>query len=210
MPPTTILVPKLAKLLREYPDIKVEIIIDYGLTDIVAQRYDAGVRSGEQVAKDMIAVRIGPDMRMAVVGRPSYFRKRPEPKKPQDLIGHNCINLRLPTHGGVYAWEFEKGGRELRVRVEGQLVFNTTRQMLNAALAGLGLAYVPEGMVQPYIAKGRLKRVLEDWCLRIRAIISTTRADASPRQPLLCWSMRCAIGAEFRVRFTDVAHSAPF
>jgi DNA-binding transcriptional LysR family regulator len=159
-----ILLPKLAKLLREYPDIKVEIIIDYGLTDIVAQRYDAGVRSGEQVAKDMIAVRIGPDMRMAVVGAPSYFKGRPEPKNPQDLIGHNCITLRLPTHGGLYAWEFEKRGRELRVRVEGQLTYNTTAQMLNAALAGLGLAYVPEGLVHPHLAKGRLERVLEDWC----------------------------------------------
>ena len=154
----------LRKLLREYPDIKVEIIIDYGLTDIVAQRFDAGVRAGEQVAKDMIAVRIGPDMRMAVVGAPSYFAKRPEPKKPQDLIGHNCINLRLPTHGGLYAWEFEKGGRELKVRVEGQLVFNSTFQMLNAALAGFGLAYVPEDLAQPHLAKGRLNRVLEDWC----------------------------------------------
>jgi DNA-binding transcriptional LysR family regulator len=159
-----ILLPKLAKLLRAYPDIKVEIVIDYGLTDIVAQRYDAGVRSGEQVAKDMIAVRIGPDMRMAVVGAPSYFKTRPEPKKPQDLIHHNCITLRLP-HGGLYAWEFEKGGRELRVRVDGQLTYNMTAQELNAALAGLGLAYVPEGMAQPHLAKGRLKRVLEDWCL---------------------------------------------
>ena len=160
----TILWPKLAKLLRQYPDIKVEIIIDYGLTDIVAQRFDAGVRAGEQVAKDMIAVRIGPDLRMAVVGAPSYFKKRPEPKTPQDLIGHNCINLRLPTHGGLYAWEFEKGGKELRVRVEGQLVFNGTFQMLNAALAGYGLAYVPEDAAQLHLAKGRLKRVLEDWC----------------------------------------------
>jgi DNA-binding transcriptional LysR family regulator len=159
-----ILLPKLAKLLREYPDIKVEISIDYGLTDIVAQRFDAGVRSGEQVAKDMIAVRIAPDMRMAVVGAPSYFRKRPEPKKPQDLVGHNCINLRLPSHGGLYAWEFEKGARELKARVEGQLVFNGTAQIVNAALAGPGLGYVPEGMVEPYLAKGRLKRVLEDWC----------------------------------------------
>ena len=157
--------PKLAPLLREYPDIKVEIIIDYGLTDIVAQRYDAGVRSGEQVAKGMIAVRIGPDMRMAVVGAPAYFRRHPEPKRPQDLIEHNCINLRLPSHGGVYAWEFEKGGRELKVRVEGQFTFNATGQILNAALAGSGLAYVPESMVQRYLAKGRLKRVLEDWCL---------------------------------------------
>ena len=159
-----ILLPKLAKLMREYPDIKVEIMIDYGLTDIVAQRFDAGVRSGEQVAKDMIAVRIGPDMRMAVVGAPLYFRGRPEPKKPHDLIKHNCITLRLPS-GGLYAWEFEKGGRQLRVRVEGQLTYNTTAQMLNAALAGMGLAYVPEGWVQPYLAKARLKRVLEDWCL---------------------------------------------
>lgn len=159
-----ILMPKLDRFLRDYPDIKVEIITDYGLRDIVAERYDAGVRSGEQVAKDMIAVRIGPDMRMAVVGTPSYFKHRPEPKRPQDLIAHNCINLRLPTHGGLYAWEFEKGKRELRVRVEGQLTFNGTPQMLNAALSGFGLAYVPEEMVQPYIAKGRLKRVLEDWC----------------------------------------------
>jgi DNA-binding transcriptional LysR family regulator len=160
----TILWPKLVKLLRDYPDIKVEIIIDYGLIDIVAQRYDAGVRSGEQVAKDMIAVRVGPDMRMAVVGAPSYYEKRLPPKTPQELIGHNCINLRLPTLGGLYAWEFEKGGRELKVRVEGQLVFNTTAQILNAALTGFGLAYVPEDLAQPHVAKGRLKRVLEDWC----------------------------------------------
>jgi len=158
-----ILLPKLAKLLPEYPDIKVEIIIDYGLADIVAQRCDAGVRWGEQVAKGMIAVRIGPDMRMAVVGAPSYFKTRPEPKKPHDLTNHNCITLRLP-HGGLYAWEFEKGGRELRVRVDGQLTYNTTAQELNGALSGLGLAYVPEGMAQPHLAKGRLKRVLEDWC----------------------------------------------
>jgi DNA-binding transcriptional LysR family regulator len=160
-----ILLPKLTKLLRDYPDIKLEIAIDYGLIDIVTQRFDAGVRSGEQVAKDMIAVRIGPDMRMAVVGAPPYFKTRPEPKKPQDLLGHNCITLRLPTHGGLYAWEFDKGGRELKVRVEGQFTCNTTAQMLNAALAGLGLAYVPEGLAQPHLAKGRLRRVLDDWCL---------------------------------------------
>jgi DNA-binding transcriptional LysR family regulator len=160
----TILWPKLSKFLALYPDIKVEVIIDYGLTDIVAQRFDAGVRAGEQVAKDMIAVRIGPDLRMAVVGAPGYFRKRPEPKTPQDLIGHDCINLRLPTHGGLYAWEFEKSGRELKVRVEGQLTFNGTFQMLNAALSGYGLAYVPEDLVQSHIAKARLKRVLADWC----------------------------------------------
>lgn len=160
----TILWPKLAKLLREYPEIKVEIVIDYGLSDIVAQKYDAGVRPGERVAKDMIAVRIGPDMRMAVVGAPSYFKKRPPPKTPQELVDHNCINLRLLTHGGLYAWEFEKDGRELNVRVEGQLVFNGSTQMLKAALDGFGLAYVPEDLIQPHLAKGRLKRVLEDWC----------------------------------------------
>jgi DNA-binding transcriptional LysR family regulator len=160
----TILLPKLSKLLRDYPDIKLEIVIDYGLTDIVAARFDAGVRSGEQVASGMIAVRIAPDMRMAVVGAPPYFKTRPELKKPQDLVGHKCIALRLPG-GGLYAWEFEKARRELRVRVEGQLIFNTTAQMLNAAVAGLGLAYVPEGMALPYISRGRLRRVLDDWCL---------------------------------------------
>jgi DNA-binding transcriptional LysR family regulator len=160
----TVLWPKLVNLLREYPDIKVEISIDHSLTDIVAQRFDAGVRSGEQVAKDMIAVRIGPDMCMAVVGAPSYFVKRSPPKKPQDLTEHNCINLRLPTRGGLYAWEFEKGGRELKVRIDGQLIFNGTNQMLNAALAGFGLAYVPEDLITQHVAAGRLRRVLEDWC----------------------------------------------
>ena len=160
----TILWPKLTKFLRQYPDIKVEIIIDYGLTDIVAQRFDAGVRSGEQVAKDMIAVRIGPDLRMAVVGAPTYFAAPSKLTRPQELIGHNCINLRLPTHGGLYAWEFEKDGHALKVHVEGQLVFNGTFQMLNAALAGFGLAYVPEDVAQPHLAKRRLTRVLEEWC----------------------------------------------
>jgi DNA-binding transcriptional LysR family regulator len=160
----TILWPKLTKFLPRYPDIRVELIIDYGLTDIVAERFDAGVRIGEQIAKDMIAVRVGPDIRIAVVGAPAYFDGRSEPQRPQDLISHNCINLRLPTRGGLYAWEFEKDGRELRVHVEGQLVFNGTFQMLNAAVAGSGLAYVPEDVAQPFLSKGRLKRVLADWC----------------------------------------------
>jgi DNA-binding transcriptional LysR family regulator len=160
----TVLWPALKKLLPDYPDIKVEIVIDYGLTDIVAERYDAGVRSGEIVAKDMVAVRIGPDMRMAVVGAPSYVAKRPRLKTPQDLTTHTCINLRLPTHGGLYVWEFEKGGRELRVRVEGQLVFNETALMLDAALAGFGLAYLPEDQVQVHLVDSRLIRVLADWC----------------------------------------------
>ncbi len=160
----TVLWPALARLLPGYPDIRVEVIVDYGLTDIVAERYDAGVRTGEQVAKDMIAVRIGPDLRFALVGAPSYFANRPQPKTPQDLTAHNCINLRLPTYGGLYAWEFEKRGREVKVRVEGQLVFNNLALRLNAVLAGIGLAYVPEDQVQTYVAEGRLIRVLEDWC----------------------------------------------
>jgi DNA-binding transcriptional LysR family regulator len=161
---TAILWPALASLLSDYPDIKVEIVIDYGLTDIVTERFDAGVRLGEQVAKDMIAVRIGPDMRMAVVGSPSYFERRSRPKKPQDLTGHDCINLRMPTYGGLYVWEFEKGGRELRVRVEGQWVFNNIALRLNAALAGFGLAYLPEDQVRTHVDEGRLIRVLADWC----------------------------------------------
>ncbi|CCV06090.1 putative transcriptional regulatory protein,LysR family; OprD regulatory protein [Mesorhizobium metallidurans STM 2683] len=160
----TVLWPALAKFLPDYPDIKVEIIVDYGLTDIVAERYDAGVRLGEQVAKDMIAVRIGPDMRMAVVGAPAYFARRKPPKTPQDLTVHDCINLRLPTYGGLYAWEFDKNGREIKVRVEGQFVFNTSALRLSATLAGFGLAYLPEDQVRAHIAEGRLVRVLADWC----------------------------------------------
>ncbi|MEJ2761517.1 MAG: LysR family transcriptional regulator [Gammaproteobacteria bacterium] len=160
----TLLLPRLAEFLPRYPGIQVEVIIDYGLTDIVAERYDAGVRPGEGIAKDMIAVRIGPDIGMAVVGAPSYFATHPVPKTPQDLTGHSCINLRLPTHGGLYAWEFEKDGRELSVHVDGQAVFNGTTQMLNAALAGIGLAYVPEDLARPHVKAGRLERVLADWC----------------------------------------------
>jgi DNA-binding transcriptional LysR family regulator len=188
----TILLPKLAKLLPIYPDIKVEIVIGYGLTDIVAERFDARVRSGEQVAKDMVAVRIGPDMRMAVVGAPSYFKMRPEPRQPHDLIDHNCITLRLPTHGGLYAWEFEKDGRELRVRVDGQLTYNTTAQMLNASLSGLGLAYLPEGWAQPHLAKGRLKRVLKDWCLPYSGyhLYYPSRRQPTPAFALLVSALR--------------------
>ncbi|WP_431281735.1 LysR family transcriptional regulator [Humitalea sp. 24SJ18S-53] len=159
-----VLWPVLEKLLPTYPDIKVEVVIDYGLTDIVAERYDAGIRLGEQVAKDMIAVRIGPDMRMAVVGAPTYFATHPAPIVPQDLAAHRCINLRLPTYGGIYAWEFEQAGREVKVRVEGPLVFNNTALRLRAVLAGFGLAYMPEDQAGAHLADGRLVRVLADWC----------------------------------------------
>ena len=160
-----ILWPAVHQLLPQYPDIKVEIIIDNGLTDIVAERLDAGVRLGEQVAKDMVAVRIGPDMRMAVVGAPEYFKGRKPPRTPPDLTEHSCINLRPPTAGGLCAWEFEKGDRELRVRVEGRLVFNTPTMAVKAALAGDGLAFVPEDRVREHIRAGRLVRALADWCL---------------------------------------------
>jgi DNA-binding transcriptional LysR family regulator len=159
-----VLWPAVAKLLPEYPDIRIEIVVDQGLVDIVAERYDAGVRLGEQVAKDMIAVRIGPDVRMAVVGAPAYFAARGKPKTPHDLTEHNCINLRLPTYGGLYAWEFEKGGRELKVRVEGQLVVNTNELRLEAARAGLGLAYLLEAHVSEALERGELVRALADWC----------------------------------------------
>jgi DNA-binding transcriptional LysR family regulator len=160
----TILWPVVLKFLPKYPDVKVELIVDHALTDIVTERYDAGVRLGEQVAKDMVAIRIGPDMRWVVVGAPSYFARRPRPKKQQDLTVHDCINMRLATYGGNYAWEFEKGGRELKVRVEGQLVFNTMALRLNAVLAGLGLAYMPQDQAQAFLNNGRLIKVLPDWC----------------------------------------------
>jgi DNA-binding transcriptional LysR family regulator len=158
-----VLWPALRALLPDYPDIKVEIVVDYGLTDIVAERYDAGVRFGEQVAKDMIAVRIGPDIRMAVVGAPAYFAGHAPPRSPQDLTSHRCINLRLPIHG-LYAWEFEKNGRDLRVRVDGQLAFSTTTLIVEAAVAGFGLAVLPEQQVQKYLDSQMLVRVLADWC----------------------------------------------
>lgn len=161
---TTILWPVVAALLRDYPDIKVEVITDSSLTDIVAERFDAGIRLGEQVAQDMIAVPIGPPLRMAVVGTPAYIASRAPVKTPRDLTGHDCINLRFMTHGGLYAWEFEKGRRALNVRVEGRLTFNSSRQVLKAVRAGFGLACIPEDMVSMHIADGSLRRVLGDWC----------------------------------------------
>ncbi|WP_439598180.1 LysR family transcriptional regulator [Falsiroseomonas sp.] len=160
----TVLWPALERLLPGYPEISVEVQVDNTLADLAAGRFDAGIRIGELVGKDMVAVRIGPPLRMAVVGAPAYFARRPPPKTPQDLTSHACINIRLPTHGGIYAWEFERGGRELRVRAEGPLVFNVAPPLLRAALAGLGLAYVFEDQAQPYLAEGRLERVLDDWC----------------------------------------------
>jgi DNA-binding transcriptional LysR family regulator len=160
----SILMPALGKFLLDYPDILVEAVIDHGLTDIVAERYDAGIRLGEQVEKDMIAVRIGPDLRMAAVATPSYFEAYAKPKTPQDLTRHSCLNIRLQTYGGLYAWEFEKNGRPLNVRVSGQIISNGSSAIVAAALSSLGIAYVPEDMVRAHVAEKRLVRVLGDWC----------------------------------------------
>jgi len=188
----TVLQPVLAKLLPDNPDLNIEIIVDYAFTDIVAEGFDAGVRLGPQVAKDMIAMRIGPDMRMAVVGSPTYFAQHPKPLIPNDLTAHNCINLRMPTHGGLYVWEFEKSGQELQVRVEGQLVFNTIAMRLEAALQGLGLAFMPEDLVQEAVAQGRLIRVLEDWCEPFSGyhLYYPSRRQTSPAFTLLREALR--------------------
>ncbi|MFJ2983244.1 MULTISPECIES: LysR family transcriptional regulator [unclassified Pseudomonas] len=188
----TLLHPVLGKLLPDHPDLNIEVIVDYGLTDIVAEGFDAGVRLGEQVAKDMIAMRIGPDMSMAVVGSPAYFSRYPKPVIPNDLMAHNCITLRMPTYGGLLLWEFEKGGQVLNVRVEGQLVFNNIAMRLEATLQGLGLAYMPADLVQEHVAQGRLVRVLEDWCEPFSGyhLYYPSRRQSSPAFTLLREALR--------------------
>ena len=163
-PAVTLLWPVLEKFLPEYPDIAVEVVTDAKLTDIVAERFDAGIRLGESVAKDMVAVPIGPPMRLVVVGTPAYLDSRPPIENPRDLTGHDCINIRFLTHGGLYTWEFEKEEQALNVRVEGRLIFNSVMQIATAARAGFGLAYLPEDMVEADIRAGRLRQVLDDWC----------------------------------------------
>ena len=197
----SILWPRLKPLLRAYPDVHLELIVDYGLTDIVAQRYDAGVRSGSQVARDMIAVRIGPDFRFAVVGAPDYLEGRAAPKSPGDLTGHRCINLRLPTYGGLYAWEFERDGREERVRVEGPLAFNNSGRMLAAAIDGFGLAYVPEDLASSDMPPAGWFRCSKPGGRACPAITSTIRAGARRRPPLRRSSRRCAGGNRPRPGF---------
>ncbi len=186
-PAETLLWPAIAGLLSDYPDIKVEISLDSTFTDIVAARFDAGVRLGEQVAKDMVAMRIGPDMRMAAVGAPSYFARHAKPKSPRDLTQHACINLRLPTLGGLLSWEFEKAGRALNVRVDGPLVCNEMNMILKAVGAGLGLAYVLEDKVAGLIADGQLLRVLGDWCPRFAGyhLYYPSRRQLSPAFELM-------------------------
>jgi len=189
---STVLWPKLSSVLAAWPDIRIEIDINYGMIDIVAERFDAGVRLGDQVAKDMVAVRIAPDMRMAVVGSPGYLARRPAPIAPQDLTAHLCVNLRLPTYGGLYAWEFVRDGQALQVQVEGQAIFNTTPQILQAALDGYGLAYVPDDLVEDHVAAGRLLRVLEDWCPTFPGyhLYYPSRRQASPAFALVVEALR--------------------
>ena len=191
-PAISVLQPALKRFLPGYPDINVEIIVDDGLTDIVAAGDDAGVRMGEQVAKDMIAVRIGPELRMAVVGSPDYFERHKLPRTPQDLAAHKLINMRLPTYGGLFPWGLEKNGRELKVRGEGQLVFNNLALRLHSALDGLGVAYMPEDQVLAHVKAGRLVRVLEDWCPHFPGyhLYYPSRRHSSPALALLADVLR--------------------
>jgi len=184
--------PALAKLLPAYPDIQVEISVNAGFIDIVAERFDAGVRLGETVARDMIAVRIGPDMRMAAVASPAYFLNRKPPRTPRDLARHNCVNLRFPTRGGLYAWEFEKAGQILNVRVEGQLIVNEIGLALQAARDGLGVAYLPEDYAKGDIEAGRVTRVLESWCPPFSGyhLYFPSRRQQSPAFALLVEALR--------------------
>ena len=160
----TTLLPKLSALLHEYPDINVEFDVSYGFRDIVADRFDAGVRLGDTIDKDMIAVPIGPPLRMAAVAVPGYFASRGIPENPRDLMNHSCINQRMQTSGGLYVWDFEQRGKQVNVRVDGQLIFNTSSHIVDAALTGLGIAYLPEEEFEPHLREGRLERVLEEWC----------------------------------------------
>ncbi|MBU9618674.1 LysR family transcriptional regulator [Burkholderia multivorans] len=188
----TILWPKLSKLQPKYPDVKIEIAIEPGLTDIVAERFDAGVRFGDQIAKDMTAVRISKDIRMVIVGAPSYLEGRPLPKTPSDLTEHECINMRFSMRGGVYAWELRKGQRNLQVRVEGSWTFNCIYPVIDAALAGFGLAYMPEELARPHIKTGRLQIVLKDWCPTFPGlhIFFASRRQSSPALSLIVEALR--------------------
>lgn len=189
---STVLWPRLVPMLEAHPEVQVEFSVDYAMVDIAAQRFDAGVRVGDRVDKDMVAVRIGPDFRMAVAASPAYLAGRTPPVVPQDLAEHRCVNLRLPTHGGLYAWDFEKDGQALTVRVQGQAVFNNTFLMLQAALDGMGFAYVPFDLVAPHAAAGRLVTVLEDWWPRCPGyhLYYANRRQVSPALSLVIEALR--------------------
>ena len=191
----TTLLPKLSALLHEYPDINVEFDVSYGFRDIVADRFDAGVRLGDTIDKDMIAVPIGPQLRMAAVAVPEYFASRGIPENPRDLMNHSCINQRMQTSGGLYVWDFEQGGKQVNVRVDGQLIFNTSSHIVDAALAGLGIAYLPEEEFDPHLREGRLERVLEDWCPPFSGyyLYYPSRRQPSPAFTLVANALRKAV-----------------
>ncbi|WP_312247424.1 LysR family transcriptional regulator [Stutzerimonas nitrititolerans] len=197
----TVLLPKLTPLLREYPDIKIEFDINYGFRDIVADRFDAGVRLGDTIDKDMIAVPIGPPVRMAVVASPDYFAAHPKPKNPRDLVGHNCINMRMQSGGGLYMWDFQRKDKQVNVRVDGQLIFNTSPNIVDAALAGLGVAWLPEEEFAPHIEEGRLVRVLEDWCQPFPGfyLYYPSRRQPSPAFTLVVDALRFSAAGGSRV-----------
>ena len=190
----SVLLPKLAPLLREYPDIKLEFDVNYGFRDIVADRFDAGVRLGKTIDKDMIAVPIGPPMRLAVVASPGYFAVHPIPRTPKDLTAHQCINQRMQSSGGLYVWDFEHRGQQVNVRVDGQLIFNTSQPQIDAAVAGLGITLLPEDELGPYMADGRLVRVLEDWCPKFEGyhLYYPSRRQPSPAFTLVVQALRVA------------------
>ena len=191
----TTLLPKLTALLHEYPDINVEFDVSYGFRDIVADRFDAGVRLGDTIDKDMIAVPIGPPLRMAAVAVPGYFSSRGIPENPRDLMNHSCINQRMQTSGGLYVWDFEQRGKQVNVRVNGQLIFNTSSHIVDAALAGLGIAYLPEEEFEPHLREGRLERVLEDWCPPFSGyyLYYPSRRQPSPAFTLVANALRKAV-----------------
>lgn len=188
----SVLLPKLAPVLREYPDIRLEFDVNYGFRDIVADRFDAGVRLGKTIDKDMIAVPIGPAMRLAVVASPDYFKAYGKPKVPQDLMKHQCINQRMQSSGGLYVWDFERRGQQMNVRVDGQLIFNTSQPQVDAALAGLGITLLPEDELMPYMEDGRLVRVLEDWCPKFEGyhLYYPSRRQPSPAFTLVVQALR--------------------
>lgn len=192
---TTLLWPKLLPLLREYPDVRIELSVDYALTDIAAHRFDAGVRVGDRVDKDMIAVPIAPGLRMGVAASPAYLAGKTLPAVPRDLTAHRCVNLRLPTHGNLFAWDFEKDGESLSVRVDGQTVFNNTFLMLQAALDGLGFAYVPSDVIEPHVRAGRLVPVLEDWWPTYPGyhLYYANRRQVAPALALVIQALRCEV-----------------
>lgn len=193
----TVLLPRLAPLLREYPDITLEFDVSYGFRDIVAERFDAGVRLGKTIDKDMIAVPIGPALRMAVVASPDYFDLHPKPKTPQDLTAHRCINQRMPSSGGLYVWDFSRRGKPLNVRVDGPLIFNTTPPQVDAALAGLGVALLPEDELASHLEEGSLVRVLEDWCPPFAGyhLYYPSRRQPSPAFGLVVKALRADVPA---------------